>query len=260
MKQVLAALCIYALACSSVGAQTKTGRDIHGLAGPVKTLHIKNFEAPLLEGRPGLPKERQQRLITFDVNGYETEQDLYGRDGALFKKWLYGYDANGYKSEESSYEASGKLEWRKTFRYEFNARGNVSTLSIYDSDGTLDARMVKTYNERGLQTDNTTYDSKGSVSNKSLFRFDDKGVLTEFALYNSAGVLVQKQVPNSGQNEMILNNDDGTFKRREVRSTPTREDLDSHGNWTKQTTKKVVTQSGRTEEVLEITQRIIAYY
>jgi hypothetical protein len=251
---------MYVLACSSVGAQAKTGKDIHGLVGPVKTLQIKSFEAPVLDGRPGLPKELQQLLITFDTNGYETQQDLYGRDGALFKKWLYGYDANGYKSEELSYEASGKLEWRRTFRYEFNAQGRVSTLSIYDADGTLDARMVKTYNERGLQTDNTTYDSKGSVSNKSLFRYDDKGALTEFALYNSAGVLVQKQVPKSGQNEMILNNDDGTLKRQEVRSTPTREDLDSRGNWTKQTTRKVVTQSGRTAEVLEITQRIITYY
>lgn len=260
MKQVLATLCIYVLACSSVGAQAKTGKDIHGLVGSVKTLHIKMTEAPLLDGRPGLPKDRQQLLITFDTNGQEIQQDLYGRDGTLFKKWLSAYDANGYKSEESQYEASGKLGWRRTFRYEFDAQGRMSTLSIFDTDGTLDARMVKTYNERGLQTDNTTYDSKGSVSNQSLFSYDDKGALTEFALYNSAGVLVQKQTPNSGQNEMILNNDDGTFKSRHLRSAPVREDLDSHGNWTKQTTKKVVTQSGKTEEVLEITQRIIAYY
>jgi hypothetical protein len=131
---------------------------------------------------------------------------------------------------------------------------------MYDVDGKLYNRMAKNYDYRGLMTDSTTYDRTGSVSNRSTFAYDEKGNLAEFALYNSAGALMQRQTVTNGRNEMLLSNYDGTPKSREIRSAPIKEELDAHGNWTRLTTNKVVTQSGTTEAALEITRRIITYY
>jgi hypothetical protein len=260
MRQILAALCVYFLVSASVGAQTKTDRDIQGLVGPVKTLSIKRTETPLRDGQPSEPKVVEARLLTFDVQGHQIQQYRGRPDGTPWMKWVYVYDANGYMTEQSEYEPPERLITKKTYRNEFDAEGRLTTASIYDADGKLDHRIVRNYNYRGLLADGTTYDRNGSVSNKSVFTYDEKGGLAEFALYNSMGVLVQKQIHTGAQNDMILNNDDGTPRMREIRIAPVREEFDSHGNWTKLTTKKVVTQSGRTEDVVEITRRIITYY
>jgi hypothetical protein len=259
VRWLIAALCICFVFGSVVSAQRKTDRDLEGLLGPVKTVSITRIETSVGNVRPGEPKSAPSQSLTFDERGHMIEQYLTNRDGIPWKKWVYEYDANGYKSQQLEYDPTGRITTKKTFRYEFNTQGKVSTTLIYDADGKLYNRMVKTYNDRGLQTENITYDSTGSVSNKSIFTYDGKGAITEFALYNSAGVLVQKQIPRDAENEMVLSNDDGTLKMREIRSNPKREEFDAHGNWIKETAS-IIKQSGKAEEVFEVTRRIITYY
>jgi hypothetical protein len=260
MRQLLAALCIYVLAGSTVGAQTKTDRENQGLIGPVKTVSTKRTETPLRDGKPGEPKDAEWELITFDEQGHMIQEEPINRDGTPREKWVYSYGANGYRSERSGYDSSGRLITKNTYRYEFDTQGRLSTTSMYDADGKLYNRMVRNYDYRGLMTDSTTYDRNGSVSNRSTFVYDEKGNVAEFALYNSAGALMQKQIVTSGRNDMLLSNNDGTPKSREIRSAPIKEDFDARGNWTRLTTNRVVTQSGTTEAALEITRRIITYY
>jgi YD repeat-containing protein len=260
MKQILAALFVCVLAGSTVGAQTKTDRENRGLIGPVKTVSTRRTETPLRDGKPGEPKVAQLDLITFDEQGHMIQEDVIDPDGTPREKWVYTYDANGNRTERSGYESSGGLIAKDTYRNEFDTQGRLITTSMYDADGKLNYRMVRNYDYRGLMTDSTTYDRNGSVSNRSTFTYDEKGKLAEFALYNSAGALMQRQTVTNGRNEMLLSNYDGTLKSREIRSVPIKDELDAHGNWTRLTTNKEVTQSGRTEAALEITRRIITYY
>jgi len=260
MKQLLAALFICILGGSTVGAQTKTDRENRVLIGPVKTVSTRRTETPLRDGKPGEPKVAQLDLITFDEQGHMIQEDVIDPDGTPREKWVYAFGANGCRSERTGYESSGRLITKNTYRYEFDTQGRLITTSMYDADGKLYNRMVRNYDYRGLETDSTTYDGNGSVSNRSTFAYDEKGNSAEFALYNSAGALMQKQTVTNGRNEMLLSNYDGTPKSREVRSVPIKDELDAHGNWTRLTTIKEVTQSGRTEATLEITRRIITYY
>ena len=260
MREFLTALFLCFLFGVSVGAQPKTDREILGLVGPVKTLSIRRTETWLLVTKPGDPKEGPQQLITFDEHGHKVQEDLYNPDGTLWWKWVYSYHANGYKSEESRYDASGRLILRNSFQYEFDAQGKLITLSIYDADGRLYEKMIKNYNSSGLMSDSTTYDRDGSIQNKSVFTYEQKGSLPDLTLYNSKGVIVQKQIRSPSQSESVLYTDDGTLKWRELRSAPVPEDYDARGNWTTQTTKKVITQRGRSGEVVEVVRRLITYY
>jgi hypothetical protein len=263
MRQVLAAICIsgiYVLAGSPVGAQTKTDRENQGLIGPVKTVSTKRTETPVRDGRPGEPKLAEWQLFTFDVQGHMIQEEPLNPDGTASDKWVYVYGADGYLSERSGYDSSGRLIEKNTYRYEFDAQGRWITKSTYDADGKLYNRMVRNYDYRGLMTDSTTYNGNGSVSNRSTFAYDQKGKASEFALYDSAGALMQRQTVTNGRNEMLLGNYDGSPKSRQVRSPPIKDEFDAHGNWTRLTTNKEVTQSGRTEATLEITRRIITYY
>lgn len=260
MRKTLVAFWICALASFAAGAQTKTDRAGLGLIGPVKTLRIHRTETPLRDGKPGDPKDSDLQLMTFNTAGQLIQDETLNPDGTSSEKWVYLYGANGYPSERSGYESSGRLIWKTTYLYEFDVQGRLSATSMYDADGKLDNRTVRTYDNRGLMTDNTTYDRNGTVSNRSTFVYDDKGKVIEFALYNSTGALVQRQRVINGQNEILLSNPDGSAKSREMRSAPIKDELDAHGNWTRLTANKMVTQSGRMDASLEITRRTITYY
>ena len=116
------------------------------------------------------------------------------------------------------------------------------------------------YDSSGFMTDSTTCDRNGHVTNKSIFTRDRNGALLEFTLLNSNGVVIQRQIPSPTQSVSVENNEDGTLRRRQIRNTPVREDVDSRGNWTKQTSKSVITQSGKSEEIIEVLHRTITYY
>jgi len=259
MRHISAAILLCLLACALAVAQTKTDLELQGLAGPVQTVISKTIEAPLRDGKPGTAKETS-RSITFDQQGRKILESLNNPDGTPSRRWRFIYDANGYKSAQVEYYPPERLIGTNYYRYEFDGKGRVVTMLIIDGDGKLAAKMVKTYNDRGLLAENTTFDRNGAVSNKSVFKYDEFGGIAEFALYDSAGVLLQKQIHTSSQNDMLLTGADGTPRRKEVRSAPSRDEFDARGNWTKATTKKVVTESGRTEQQIEVIRRFIIYY
>src|SRR5437016_4570214 len=249
MRDFYIALILCFIPSMSVSAQAQTDLKNFGLVGPVKTLRLQSTEIPLINGKFGDPREKPLQLFTFDKEGHKIEQELHNPDGTLLLRLLEKYDANGFRSEGSEYDGSGKLTWRNTFQYEFDSQGRILTLSIFDRDGNFYERMIMNYDSSGFMTDSTTCDRNGHVTNKSIFTRDRNGALLEFTLLNSNGVVIQRQIPSPTQSVSVENNEDGTLRRRQIRNTPVREDVDSRGNWTKLTSKSVITQSGKSEEI-----------
>ena len=182
---------------------------------------------------------------TYDDQGRLKEETNYNGDGSLRSKTTFKRNVKGQLIESSEYSAGGILLEHFAYRYE-GATVASWERKIFRSDGVLQTLEVYIAPNR---KEFTHYRPDGSVSDKSV------RIGQEIAHYNADGSL-QKFTTISDQGRLL---DELNLKQKD---TPSREsqipdDVDAHGNWTKQT-KWFVDASG--SKPMKVTYRTITYY
>ena len=196
-------------------------------------------------------------------------------DGAG-KMWLRGvnlYDAEGRVREKATYQGDGSLRSKTILKR--NARGLVEEMAEQDAKGTVIDKISNTFDDAGaLKTsERSMYRADGSLSLRELQNVPEKR--SETVNYNADGSVAGKRVraneeiseyapdgslkkitylTNGGRlAEETAYNPDGTTKK----DSEIPDEVDAHGNWTKQT--RWVSDSQGTRPVA-VTYRVITYY
>ena len=269
----------------------------YALKGPVRTFRTETATFVLKDGSYVEGPRVPQMEASFNEDGNRTDFRMYDQNGVFVRRivmkfdgprmteainydgagnmWLrivQDYDDAGRIKEERTYNGDGSL--RSTQSFKRNERGMLIESVEKRADGGLMEQMNYRYDgpkllghERKLfypdgsiqsvaiytaatkRVETTVYKQDGSVANK-IFRDN-----WDFATYSGDGSL-QKVAAVSSEHrladEVTLNNGEAT---KRVSERP--DQLDAHGNWTKQT--KWETDSSGTRP-LKITYRAITYY
>lgn len=75
----------------------------------------------------------------------------------------------------------------------FNINGQIIELYGYNSDGSLNVKMIFKYNEKGNNIESADYEADGTLSLKSTNKYDDMGNIIESNVYNPDS-LMQKVI------------------------------------------------------------------
>lgn len=156
-------------------------------------------------------------IYEYDARGLLTRSFVREPDGKTAGRTVYLYDSQCNKVREDDYRWDGTLSSIQRFGYDQHR--NVLTTTICDSVGTVEAKVKNTYDsdERKIADSSVMYD-KGSVESTEERKYDENGNRVSQITYDSDG------------------------RREEVRFSY---EFDSHGNWTKKTSLKLVTKNGK---------------
>ena len=269
----------------------------YALKGPVRTFRTEIATFLLKDGSYVEGPRVPQMEASFNEDGNRTDFRMYDQNGVFVRRiamkfdgprmteainydgagnmWLrtvQDYDEAGKIKEERNYNGDGSL--RSTQSFKRNQRGMLIESIEQRPDGNLVEQMNYRYDgpkllghERKLfypngslqsvaiytaatkQVATTIYKPDGSVANK-IYRDN-----WDFATYSGDGSL-QKVAAVSSEHrladEVTINNGEATTR---VSDRP--DQLDAHGNWTKET--KWQTDSTGTRP-LKVTYRILTYY
>ena len=181
-----------------------------------------------------------------DGEGRSNGSMSYNADGSLNSKWVLKRNNRGLVTESARYSGQGALMERNTSRYD-----GPTLLSqqreVYYRSGQL--QSLTNYAPETKRTETTTYRQDGSVLNKN-FREN-----WDIAQYSADGSL-QKATAISGEHRLL---DEVTLGKNgpTTREAERPDQIDAHGNWTKQT--KWLTDENGTRP-LKVTYREITYY
>jgi len=193
----------------------------------------------------GLGKIWLRIVDVYDNEGRIKEEINYNGDGSLHSKTTFKRNDRGQLIESTEYTAAGVLLEQKNNRYE-GVTLHSSERKLYRSDGTLQSTELYVAPNR---RDTIIYRPDGSVANKSV------RIGQEIASYNADGSL-QKVTTISDQGRLL---DELNLSKTEAttRESQIPDQIDAHGNWTRQT-KWFVNANG--SRPLKVTYRAITYY
>ena len=193
----------------------------------------------------GAGKVWLRTVKVYDEEGRIKENVNYNGDGSLRSRETFKRNAKGQLVESTEYSAAGILLEQFTYKYE-GATVQTWERKIFRQDGVL--HTVEVYiapNRKEI----TNYKPDGSVAEKSV------RVGQEIAHYNADGSLGKfTTISDQGR---LLDELNVSQKDAPTRQSQIPDDVDTHGNWTKQT-KWHVDDSGR--KPLTVTYRAISYY
>ena len=181
----------------------------------------------------------------YDNAGLLKEETNYNGDGSLVSKTTYKRNERGQVRESTEYSATGVLLEQINNSFE-GAKLYTSERKVYRPDGTLAAtELYRAPNKKNT----TTYRPDGSVATTSV------RVGQEIAVYKEDGS-AQKFTTISDQGRLL------DEVKVDQKTSPTREsqipdEMDTQGNWTKQT-KWFADVNGT--RPLTTTYRAITYY
>lgn len=295
MKTLYAIALIASL--SAVGhAQNRTMADAtHAIKGPVKTFRTEvatfvSKDGEHVEGPRVLREE-----AWFNTDGNRTDYHLYangvlsrrivmkyeGRrmiecinyDGAgqAYLRIVNTYDEAGMLKEVNSYHADGSLRSLKTFTR--NPRGQILEIVERSAQGLLMEQMNYKYEGREVYTwERKIYDRSGTLTQdeiyvapnrKTFINYNRDGSVAsrivrvgqEMAQYAADGSILKATV--IAEEDRLL--DEMTLKKdgSATRQTQLPDEVDQHGNWTKQT-KWFANPNGT--RPLTVTYRSLTYY
>ncbi len=183
----------------------------------------------------------------YDAEGHTLEIATYNGDGSLRSRTIITRDAQGRVIETNEVDPKGSP--MDKIHYTLNAAGETLTLerSYYDPPGAINHKEVHNIAEK--RSEFYWYDRDGSLVNT------DKRVNREINSYAPNGTLIKNTIlTDAGKlpDEMIVAPNGSIRKESQVP-----DEIDPHGNWTKQT--KLVTDSQGTRPV-KITYRTITYF
>jgi hypothetical protein len=231
-------------------------------------------------------KGRRPELYLYNEKGaltrrivmrWEGDKEMGGLnyDGAG-RMWLRSeniYGADGLKREGVTYNGEGSVLSRTILTR--NEKGQVIQTAEYDAKGTLIDKFVTTYNDGGevKTSERTFYNNKGVLVLKQFTDMAEKR--SESLTYNPNGSLAGKTIRVN--QEITELGPDGSLRKKTVISDVGRlpaesfynpdgtirkesqipDEIDSYGNWTKQT--KWITDSQGIRPV-KVTYRKLTYY
>jgi hypothetical protein len=243
------------LACTA-SAQARVDRETDGLKGRVKSVRVERSKVRKRDGRTFEESKRLQSVATYDEKGNKLEEVGYNSDGAVTWKRVFARDDKGNRTE-TTYKADGTIDAKWVTTYD--ASGKMTGSAQYAADGSLRHKSVREFDANGKLITGAIYDANGSLMNKTFFSYDAKGPQARDALYNADGTLVQELVRTDTGYTVVLYDSDGSVRYKSFDQLPSSE-LDSNGNWIKQTTLRTILQGGKPEETEEVTYRTIIYY
>ena len=297
MKTLAIVLLLVLTAALAQAQNRSDAEATYALKGPVRTFRTEIATFVLKDGSYVEGPRVPQMEASFNEDGNRTDFRMYDQNGVFVRRivmkfdgprmteainydgagnmWLrtvQDYDEAGKIKEERNYNGDGSL--RSTQSFKRNQRGMLIESIEQRPDGNLVEQMNYRYDgpkllghERKLfypngslqsvaiytaatkQVETTTYKPDGSVANK-IYRDN-----WDFATYSGDGSL-QKVAAVSSEHrladEVTINNGEATTR---VSDRP--DQLDAHGNWTKET--KWQTDSTGTRP-LKVTYRAITYY
>jgi hypothetical protein len=253
------------LACSLFPTQALdqkwNDRDAMGLRGPVRKVRIEKARITRQDGKSVEGPRRIESETTFDESGSKIEECRYQDDGSLRDRLVVvSRDARGRKLEQVRYKPDGSVLYRMRHEYEYDEAGRVVSETVKSAELKLWSRLVTIRDPRGRETERLQYDESGKLISKSVWVYGGDGEMIEFLSYDGAGALVQRNKPPGKGDEIINYNPDGSIRSKTSFTHPTRESPDTHGNWTRSVWTMRTSQSGKDEEVTEVTYRTITYY
>ena len=187
------------------------------------------------------------RIVNHYIEGRAIEKATYDGDGSLRSKTILTLNDRGHVTGSAEYDASGSL--LDKFSYTHNAAGQVESVerSSYRADGSLSLKELQNVPEKRSET--VSYNRDGSLAgrtvrvNQAITEHAADGSLKKSTLITDIGRLTEESTHNP----------DGTIRKE----SQIPDELDAHGNWTKQT--KWVSDSQGTRPV-KVTYRAITYY
>lgn len=193
----------------------------------------------------GAGKVWLRTVSVYDDEGRIKENVNYNGDGSLRSKETFKRNARGQLVESSEYSGAGILLEHFTYRYE-GVKVQTWERKIFRGDGVLQTLEVYIAPNR---KEITNYRPDGSIAEKSV------RVGQEIAHYNADGSL-QKFTTISDQGRLL---DELNLKPADAptRQSQVPDDVDTHGNWIKQT--QWLTDAGSSRP-LKVTYRTITYY
>ncbi len=193
----------------------------------------------------GAGKMWLRTIDVYDNEGRIKEEINYNGDGSQRSKTIFKRNDRGQLIESTEYSAAGVLLEQINNKYE-GTKLYSSERKLYQPNGTLrSTELFVTPNRK----DTITYRPDGSVANKSV------RTGKEIADYNADGSL-QKVTTISEQGRLL---DELNLSKSEAatRESQIPDQIDAHGNWTRQTKWFVEANGSRP---LKVTYRVITYY
>lgn len=124
----------------AVSPAVETDRTRDGLIGPVRRVRTEVAKLLLTDGRQTEGKHVLVELAAYDLKGNKTENQYFPIAGAtLTGKEVYKYDEKGNISEMTMFNSDGSLLSKETYRYEFDFLGNwnrmITSVAVVDARG-----------------------------------------------------------------------------------------------------------------------------
>jgi hypothetical protein len=186
-------------------------------------------------------------VIDYDQKGQTTGGATYNGDGSLRSRSVVKRNGKGQVVEESTFDAKGIL--LEQFVTNYNDEGELSSIerTFYGADGSL--RRKELVNAKTKQSETVNYNRNGTLAGSTvrvdhtIREYDKEGAFTKSVQVGDVGHLLDE----------FAYRPDGTT----ARTVEIPDEIDSHGNWVKQT-KWVSDASGR--RPVSVTYRAITYY
>jgi len=124
----------------AVAAAAESDRSRDGLIGPVRRVRTEVAKLTNSDGRPAEAKHVLVELVAYDLKGNKIENQYFPIIGAtLTGKEVYKYDEKGNISEMTMLNTDGTLLSKEIYKYEFDFLGNwnkmTTAVAVVDSRG-----------------------------------------------------------------------------------------------------------------------------
>lgn len=223
----------------TANAQGKSDRELDGLVGQVKSVHV---EAVLMECESGefVEEERGTSDEEYDPGGRVIgNRNRFDRSSPSSRMYFYPFEEGITRIEKPTYWKGGIPPFWKhgaliyTDVYTYDNKQRRAEHVMYKADGVVQSRSIVVFDERGQIAETKNYNADGALASWNIIKYDERGNRIESAHYKEDGTLVEWQLGGC------------SFLQKFVFTY----EFDSTGNWIKQVVSKPVLRGGRAVQV-----------
>ena len=215
--------------CSSVENRKKTGWDISGLQGKVKSTKEVVYKAMDKFGEITKTDETTEIYTLFNEIGNKMEWTTFKPDGSIETKWLYEYDNNGKLLNENCY-CPDSLFTKSVHQYD--EKSNDIQNATYLSNGDLIFKFIFKYDNNGYKIEGNSYGADGKHINRYVHKYNESGNKIEWIEYSLSNINEKRTFKYDSHNNEIernIYNSDGSLRDNFIYEYM----YDNKFNWTK---------------------------
>lgn len=147
--------------------QSPDASCIFHLAGPVEALEQREW--------PLLAFWRRTRLLTrFKPDGNRVDHTVFGADGQIVSRYIYGYDAEGHRTGPT-FHLGPQLVLDHRVVFEYGPDGRRLSQEQHRPDGRLEFRVHFAYDAEGRRVGMRWVGPDGAVLRSYSFGYDRRG-------------------------------------------------------------------------------------